>query len=120
MPQNKCLCLYLCMCGVGWQAGVLPTICVCLATTNPLPAVLAVPAVPACPACSPRQVFHAALERHGPRRARTFLRRLAWRDLAYWALWRFPWMPEQPLRCARLACRPALFQHLLLLLLGGE
>ena len=56
--------------------------------------------LPCCPwVCSPRQVLHAALERHGTRRARTFLRRLAWRDLAYWALWRFPWMPEQPLRC---------------------
>ena len=62
--------------------------------------------------CSPRQVFHAALERHGPRRARTFLRRLAWRDLAYWALWRFPWMPEQPLRCGRQAGWRAGWLHL--------
>ena len=75
----------------------------------------AVPALPCCLGCSPRQVLHAALERHGPRRARTFLRRLAWRDLAYWALWRFPWMPEQPLRCAsqsgRQAGRQVLSQH---------
>lgn len=51
-----------------------------------------------CGELSPRQVYHATLQRHGPRRAKTFLRRLAWRDLAYWALWRFPWLPDEPLR----------------------
>ena len=30
--------------------------------------------------------------------ASTFLRRLLWRDLAYWALWFFPHMPSAPLR----------------------
>lgn len=32
------------------------------------------------------------------RSARVFLRRLAWRDLFYWALWRFPHIPFEPLR----------------------
>lgn len=32
------------------------------------------------------------------RSARAFLRRLAWRDLFYWALWRFPKLPWEPLR----------------------
>ena len=27
-----------------------------------------------------------------------FLRRLAWRDLAYWSLWRFPRLCDEPLR----------------------
>jgi deoxyribodipyrimidine photo-lyase len=43
----------------------------------------------------PRQVYHRVLEKQvskkrDQRSINTFLRRLAWRDLAYWALWRFP------------------------------
>ena len=53
---------------------------------------------------SPRTVYHAAKEiQAGSRRARArsaavFLRRLAWRDLAYWYLWRFPHLCDEPLR----------------------
>ena len=47
---------------------------------------------------SPREVYHAAHAAHGPKHAKVFLRRLAWRDLAYWALWRFPHMVSRPLR----------------------
>ena len=53
---------------------------------------------------SPRTVYHAAKEiQAGSRRARArsvavFLRRLAWRDLAYWSLWRFPHLCDEPLR----------------------
>ena len=60
-----------------------------------------------------RQVYWAVMDRAtangggrgslgGPkdrsRSMQTFLRRLAWRDLAYWALWRFESMADQPLR----------------------
>ena len=62
---------------------------------------------------SPREVYHSAKARgeagvgdgarlasrkSAARSARTFLRRLAWRDLAYWSLWRFPRLPDEPLR----------------------
>jgi deoxyribodipyrimidine photo-lyase len=47
---------------------------------------------------SPRYVYHAACEWHGAQHMRTFLRRLMWRDLAYWCLWRFPHMADRPLR----------------------
>jgi len=46
---------------------------------------------------SPRTVFHAVVARHRDK-ARTFLRRLAWRDLAYWMLWKLPCMAEEPIR----------------------
>jgi len=32
------------------------------------------------------------------RESPTFLRRLAWRDLAIWSLWRFPTLPDRPFR----------------------
>jgi len=44
---------------------------------------------------SARAVLHSVRERAS---APTFLRRLAWRDLAYWALWRFPHLPSRPFR----------------------
>lgn len=47
---------------------------------------------------SPRDVYHAAAAAFGQAKARVFLRRLAWRDLAYWALWKFPHMVTQPFR----------------------
>lgn len=47
---------------------------------------------------SAREVYHRALDTYGPKHAKVFLRRLAWRDLAYWALWRFPHMMTRPLR----------------------
>ncbi len=92
------------------------SLCTALDRTPPPPA--RPPArPPAClPACPPnptfpphptphptpptprRQVYHAAARLYGRKRSATFLRRLAWRDLAYWALWRFPWMPDAPLR----------------------
>ena len=31
-------------------------------------------------------------------KAKTFLRRLAWRDLAYWMLWKLPSMPDHAIR----------------------
>ena len=46
---------------------------------------------------SPRTVFHAVVQRHRDK-ARTFLRRLAWRDLAYWMLWKLPCMADEPIR----------------------
>lgn len=39
-----------------------------------------------------------ASRKSAERSARAFLRRLAWRDLAYWSLWRFPRLPDEPLR----------------------
>ena len=39
---------------------------------------------------SPRTVYHAAARSRGKEGAKTFLRRLAWRDLAFWTLCRFP------------------------------
>ena len=55
---------------------------------------------------SPREVYHAAKaasggasgQRSASRSAAVFLRRLAWRDLAYWSLWRFPRLADDPLR----------------------
>ena len=53
---------------------------------------------------SPREVYHGAKraaaekERSSSRSAAVFLRRLAWRDLAYWSLWRFPHLADEPLR----------------------
>ena len=38
---------------------------------------------------SSRTIFHEVGQLRGPKFARTFLRRLAWRDLAYWMLWRY-------------------------------
>ncbi|EKX42215.1 hypothetical protein GUITHDRAFT_74169 [Guillardia theta CCMP2712] len=46
---------------------------------------------------SPRRIFHEIVVRHRYK-AKTFLRRLAWRDLAYWCLWKFPTMADHPLR----------------------
>ena len=46
---------------------------------------------------SPRTVYAAVVGRHRDK-ARTFLRRLAWRDLAYWMLWKLPCMAEEPIR----------------------
>jgi deoxyribodipyrimidine photo-lyase len=43
---------------------------------------------------SPRTVIQRVTEALGRRAPPTFLRRLAWRDLAYWALWRFPSLPD--------------------------
>ena len=53
---------------------------------------------------SPREVYHSAKaiqvgsRKSRARSAAVFLRRLAWRDLAYWSLWRFPHMCDEPLR----------------------
>lgn len=47
---------------------------------------------------SPCTVLHRVQEQLGKRAPPTFLRRLAWRDLAYWSLWRFPWLPERSFR----------------------
>ena len=49
---------------------------------------------------SPRQVLHRVHEgTAGARRPpAAFLRKLAWRDLAYWALWRFPTLADEPFR----------------------
>ena len=43
---------------------------------------------------SPRAVFHKAATMHGRKHSHTFLRRLAWRDLTYWMLWKFPSLPD--------------------------
>lgn len=43
-------------------------------------------------------VLHRVQEQLGKRAPPTFLRRLAWRDLAYWSLWRFPSLPERSFR----------------------
>jgi deoxyribodipyrimidine photolyase len=47
---------------------------------------------------SPRYIVYAAKEKYGNRVSQTFLRRLVWRDLAYWALWRFPDLPSVSFR----------------------
>ena len=47
---------------------------------------------------SARTIYNEVARRHGVGRARTFLRRLVWRDLAYWMLRRFPAMPDRSLR----------------------
>ena len=47
---------------------------------------------------SPRMVVFRAKERWGPGVSQTFLRRLVWRDLAYWSLWRFPDLPDMSFR----------------------
>jgi len=47
---------------------------------------------------SPRLVFEAVVKRHGIKHARTFLRRLSWRDLFYWQLYRFERMCDEPIR----------------------
>ena len=47
---------------------------------------------------SARTVLHRVTEALGRRAPPTFLRRLAWRDLAYWALWRFPHLPDRSFR----------------------
>ena len=47
---------------------------------------------------SPRSVLHAVQAALGARAPPTFLRRLAWRDLAYWALWRFPTLADKSFR----------------------
>lgn len=47
---------------------------------------------------SPREVYAAASALHGRERSHTFLRRLSWRDLTYWMLWRFPTLPTKGFR----------------------
>jgi deoxyribodipyrimidine photolyase len=47
---------------------------------------------------SPREVYAAASALHGRERSHTFLRRLSWRDLTYWMLWRFPTLPLKGFR----------------------
>ena len=47
---------------------------------------------------SPRTVLHRVQESLGQRAPATFLRRFAWRDLAYWSLWRFPSLPSASFR----------------------
>lgn len=53
---------------------------------------------------SVREVYHSAKavqvgsRKSRARSAAVFLRRLAWRDLAYWSLWRFPHLCDEPLR----------------------
>ena len=47
---------------------------------------------------SPRYIVAAAKEQYGHRVSQTFLRRLVWRDLAYWSLWRFPTLPTVSFR----------------------
>ena len=53
---------------------------------------------------SVREVYRAAKaasvgsRKSQARSAGVFLRRLAWRDLAYWSLWRFPHLADEPLR----------------------
>lgn len=50
---------------------------------------------------SVRRVYQRVREERGLKFARTFVRRLVWRDLAYWFLWRFPTLPDNPFRpCA--------------------
>jgi hypothetical protein len=47
---------------------------------------------------SPRFIVHLAKKKYGHRVSQTFLRRLVWRDLAYWSLWRFPDLPTVSFR----------------------
>merc|ERR1711865_772619 len=47
---------------------------------------------------SPRYIVHQAKKEYGHRVSQTFLRRLVWRDLAYWSLWRFPTLPTVSFR----------------------
>ena len=47
---------------------------------------------------SVRQVYARVKADRGLAFARTFVRRLVWRDLAYWFLWRFPTLPDAPFR----------------------
>lgn len=45
-----------------------------------------------------RTVLHKIREAMGTRAPPSFLRKLAWRDLAYWSLWRFPTLPSKGFR----------------------
>ena len=47
---------------------------------------------------SAHTVLHRVQQALGRRAPPTFLRRFAWRDLAYWSLWRFPSLPERGFR----------------------
>lgn len=47
---------------------------------------------------SPQTVYHAAKKTRGAKKCKAFLRRLAWRDLAYWMLHKFPTMPDRSIR----------------------
>ena len=47
---------------------------------------------------SPRFIVHLAKQKYGHRVSQTFLRRLIWRDLAYWSLWKFPDLPTVSFR----------------------
>lgn len=47
---------------------------------------------------SPRSVHWETLQYVRRTSCHTFLRRFAWRDLAYWSLWRFPHMADRSLR----------------------
>ena len=47
---------------------------------------------------SPRTVLAKVRDALGARAPPAFLRKLAWRDLAYWALWRFPTLPDKGFR----------------------
>jgi hypothetical protein len=46
----------------------------------------------------PGAVYHAAARMHGRKHSHVFLRRLAWRDLTYWMLWKFPSLPDVSFR----------------------
>ncbi len=47
---------------------------------------------------SPRLVIAEARKRGGMAMSKTFMRRLVWRDLAYWQLHHWPTMPLHPIR----------------------
>lgn len=48
--------------------------------------------------CSPRRVLYDASRKGGATVSKTFMRRLVWRDLAYWQLHHWPSMPKEPIR----------------------
>lgn len=47
---------------------------------------------------SPRRVLYDAMRQGGATVSKTFMRRLVWRDLAYWQLHHWPSMPREPIR----------------------
>ena len=48
--------------------------------------------------CSARLVIAEAQKKGGMSVSKTFMRRLVWRDLAYWQLHHWPDMPLRPIR----------------------